>query len=47
MESNVLDLSQVRAVVFKVTGDIAKFYTSDENQKIKRLVYKACSPIES
>ena len=34
-EANVLDLSQVRAVVFESTGDIAVLHTSDPDQKLK------------
>lgn len=34
-EANVLELSQVRAVVFESTGDIAVLHTSDQDQKLK------------
>lgn len=34
-EANVLDLSQVRAVIFETTGDISVLHTSDENQEIE------------
>jgi uncharacterized membrane protein YcaP (DUF421 family) len=34
-EANVLDLSQIRAVVFETTGDISVLHTSDENQEVK------------
>ncbi|MGW1454755.1 DUF421 domain-containing protein [Salegentibacter agarivorans] len=34
-EANVLDLSQVRAVVFETTGDISVLHTSDENQELE------------
>jgi len=34
-EANVLNLSQVRAVVFESTGDIAVLHTSDPDQKLK------------
>lgn len=34
-EANVLELSQVRAVVFETTGDIAVLHTKDTAQKIE------------
>lgn len=34
-EANVLDLSQVRAVVFETTGDISVLHTSDENMELE------------
>lgn len=34
-EANVLDLSQVRAVVFETTGDIAVLHTADPEQELK------------
>lgn len=34
-EANVLDLSQVRAVVFESTGDIAVLHTTDSDQELK------------
>ncbi|MBO2543971.1 DUF421 domain-containing protein [Salegentibacter sp. BDJ18] len=34
-EANVLDLSQVRAVVFETTGDISVLHTSDETQELE------------
>jgi uncharacterized membrane protein YcaP (DUF421 family) len=34
-EANVLDLAQIRAVVFESTGDIAVLHTADQNQKLK------------
>ncbi|WP_343487330.1 YetF domain-containing protein [Allomuricauda sp. d1] len=34
-EANVLDLSQVRAVVFETTGDIAVLHTNDSDQKLQ------------
>lgn len=34
-EANVLELSQVRAVVFESTGDIAVLHTSDSDQELK------------
>lgn len=39
-EANVLDLSQVRAVVFETTGDIAVLHTKDDNQKLEEWVVK-------
>jgi len=34
-EANVLNLSQVRAVVFEATGDIAVLHASNENQELE------------
>ncbi len=34
-EANVLDLSQIRAVIFETTGDISVLHTSDENQEVE------------
>ncbi|SFN27695.1 DUF421 domain-containing protein [Salegentibacter flavus] len=34
-EANVLDLSQVRAVIFETTGDISIMHTLDQNQEIE------------
>ncbi len=34
-EANVLDLSQVRAVVFESTGDISVLHTSQEDQELE------------
>ena len=34
-EANVLDLSQVRAVVFETTGDISVLHTSQEDQELE------------
>ncbi|MGM0932112.1 MAG: DUF421 domain-containing protein [Bacteroidota bacterium] len=34
-EANILDLSQIRAVIFETTGDISVMHTLDENQKIE------------
>jgi uncharacterized membrane protein YcaP (DUF421 family) len=34
-EANVLDLAQIRAVVFESTGDIAVLHTADQDQKLK------------
>lgn len=34
-EANVLELSQVRAVIFETTGDISVLYTGDKDQKIE------------
>lgn len=34
-EANVLEISQVRAVVFETTGDIAVLHTTDKNQTIE------------
>jgi len=39
-EANVLDLSQVRAVVFENTGDIAVLHTSDSNQELEDWLLK-------
>lgn len=37
-EANVLELSQVRAVVFECTGDIAVLHTKDEYQKVQEYI---------
>jgi len=37
-EANVLELSQVRAVIFEATGDIAVLHTKDENQRIEDFI---------
>ncbi|MFD0798360.1 DUF421 domain-containing protein [Maribacter chungangensis] len=37
-EANVLDLSQVRAVVFETTGDIAVLHTTDADQRIQAYI---------
>jgi uncharacterized membrane protein YcaP (DUF421 family) len=42
-EANVLDLSQVRAVVFETTGDISVLHTSNENQEIEDWLTKDVS----
>lgn len=34
-EANVLDLSQIRAVVFETTGDMLVLHTSDPNQEVE------------
>ena len=34
-EANVLELSQVRAVIFECTGDIAVLHSKDENVKVE------------
>ena len=34
-EANVLELSQVRAVIFETTGDISVLHTSNEDQKLE------------
>lgn len=39
-EANVLDLSQVRAVVFESTGDISVLHTSDENRELQDWLMK-------
>ncbi len=39
-EANVLDLNQVRAVVFESTGDIAVLHTSDAEQELKDWLLK-------
>ncbi|MBZ9632421.1 DUF421 domain-containing protein [Salegentibacter sp. LM13S] len=39
-ESNVLDLSQVRAVIFETTGDISVLHTSDKNQEVEAWLTK-------
>ena len=37
-EANVLELSQVRAVVMEATGDIAVLHTCDTNQKVEDFI---------
>jgi uncharacterized membrane protein YcaP (DUF421 family) len=37
-EANVLELNQVRAVIFEATGDIAVLHTKDENQQIEDFI---------
>jgi uncharacterized membrane protein YcaP (DUF421 family) len=37
-EANVLELSQVRAVVFKSTGDIAVLHTRDNQQQVEKYI---------
>ena len=37
-EANVLELSQVRAVIFEATGDIAVLHTKDKNQQIEDFI---------
>lgn len=37
-EANVLELSQVRAVIFETTGDIAVLHTTDKNQQIEQWI---------
>ena len=39
-EANVLDLSQVRIVVFETTGDISVLHTSDKNQEVEEWLTK-------
>ena len=39
-EANVLDLSQVRAVVFETTGDISVLHTSQEDQELEDWLIK-------
>lgn len=39
-EANVLELGQVRAVVFESTGDISVLHTSDENQEVEDWLLK-------
>lgn len=39
-EANVLQLSQVRAVVFETTGDVSVLHTSDEGQVIEDWLMK-------
>ena len=34
-EANVLDLSQVRAVIFEATGDISVLHTSEEDRELE------------
>jgi len=37
-EANVLELNQVRAVIFEATGDIAVLHTKDKNQQIEDFI---------
>jgi len=37
-EANVLELSQVRAVIFEATGDIAVLHTQNKDQKIEDFI---------
>ncbi|PRX52419.1 DUF421 domain-containing protein [Salegentibacter salegens] len=39
-EANVLDLSQVRAVVFETTGDISVLHTSNKDQELEAWLTK-------
>ena len=39
-EANVLDLSQVRAVVFETTGDIAVLHSNDEDRELSPWLLK-------
>jgi uncharacterized membrane protein YcaP (DUF421 family) len=39
-EANVLELSQVRAVIFESTGDIAVLHSKDENVKVEDWLLK-------
>ncbi|MBZ9731480.1 DUF421 domain-containing protein [Salegentibacter sp. JZCK2] len=39
-EANVLDLSQIRAVVFETTGDISVLHTPDEKQEVEAWLTK-------
>lgn len=39
-EANVLELSQVRAVVFEATGDISVLHTKDENVELEDWIMK-------
>lgn len=39
-EANVLDLSQVRAVIFETTGDISVMHTQDSNQQLQGWLLK-------
>lgn len=39
-EANVLELSQVRAVIFECTGDIAVLHSKDENVKVEDWLLK-------
>lgn len=39
-EANVLELSQVRAVVFEATGDIAVLHTTNQHQELKDWLLK-------
>lgn len=39
-EANVLELSQVRAVIFEATGDIAVLHSKDENVKVEDWLLK-------
>jgi uncharacterized membrane protein YcaP (DUF421 family) len=39
-EANVLDLSQVRAVIFETTGDIAVLHSNDESERLASWLLK-------
>jgi uncharacterized membrane protein YcaP (DUF421 family) len=39
-EANVLELSQVRAVIFEATGDISVLHTKDENVELEDWLIK-------
>jgi uncharacterized membrane protein YcaP (DUF421 family) len=39
-EANVLELSQVRAVIFECTGDIAVLHTKDEDVEVEDWLLK-------
>ncbi len=39
-EANVLDLSQVRAVVFETTGDVVVLHSSDQSQSLEPWLLK-------
>ncbi len=39
-EANIIELSEVRAVVFETTGDISVLHTSDENQELETWLIK-------
>ncbi|AFL79765.1 putative membrane protein [Aequorivita sublithincola DSM 14238] len=39
-EANILELSQVRAVIFECTGDIAVLHSKDENVKVEDWLLK-------
>ncbi|TDN95652.1 uncharacterized protein DUF421 [Salegentibacter sp. 24] len=42
-EANVVELSQVRAVVFETTGDISVLHTSNEDQQLENWLIKDVS----
>ncbi|MDT0675423.1 DUF421 domain-containing protein [Autumnicola musiva] len=39
-EANVLNLSQVRAVIFETTGDISVLHSNDENEELEEWLIK-------